>query len=116
MKKLFLLIFLIAPLQANATDYLMVGRGGASCGQFNQDIKQSKQWEYIYFSWAEGYMSAINARNLDRYGESINLLPSSFDGLTQLKYIKTFCAISPDKMFIFAVANLFEQIKNRANQ
>jgi len=110
MKKLLLLIFLLAPLQAKAVDYLMIGRGGASCNQFNQDIKQSKQWEYIYYSWAEGYMSAINARNSERYGKSVNLLPNSFEGPAQLQFLKTYCSFNPNKSFLFGVMTLFEAL------
>ena len=50
MKKLLLLIILLVPFKAQAVDYLMIGRGGASCDQFNHDIKQSEQWEYVYYS------------------------------------------------------------------
>ena len=110
MKKLFLIVLLLVPLHAKGADYLMIGRGGASCSQFNQDIKKSQQWEYIYYSWAEGYMSAINARNSERYGKSLNLLPTSFDGPKQLQYLKTYCAFNPTKSFLVGVMTLFNAL------
>ena len=110
MRKLLLLILLLVSSQVQAVDYIMIGRGGASCGQFNQDIKGSKQWEYIYYSWAEGYMSAINVRNEERFGKSINLSPTSFEGPEQLKFLKTYCTFNPDKSFLFGVMTLFEAL------
>ena len=110
MRQLLVLILLFIPIKAQAVDYIMIGRGGASCGQFNQDIMESKQWEYIYHSWAEGCMSAIDIRNEERFGKSINLSPTSFEGPEQLKFLKTYCTFNPDKSFLFDVMTLFEAL------
>jgi len=64
----------------------------------------------MFTTRAEGYMSAINARNYDRYGTSVNLLPNSFDGPEQLQFLKTYCSFNPNKIFLFGVITLFEEL------
>jgi hypothetical protein len=96
-----------------SSDYLMIGRGLAPCGHFNQEIKQNSSWEYIYHSWAEGYLSAINSRNQERFGIAINLSPISFEGPAQLSFLKKYCAFNPNKEFIYGVIALFEEIKRQ---
>tara|TARA_B100000780_G_scaffold112343_1_gene78664 strand:- start:255 stop:650 length:396 start_codon:yes stop_codon:yes gene_type:complete len=93
-----------------ASEAVMIGFGQNSCEEFNSDVRESNQWAHHYFSWAAGYMSAINVRNQERFGEAIDLWPASFDGPKQMEFLKNYCSLNPDKMFALGVMTLFNAL------
>ena len=95
---------------SNAMDAFFTGRGAALCSQFTEEIRENKQYEYIYFSWAQGYMSAMNGRNYMTSNKSINLEPISMEGPQQLEWLKAYCVLNPEKAVVFGVADLFQEL------
>ena len=107
---LFVIFLILSAAQVKASESMLAGAGMAPCSQFNIDINQDNTYEYIYYGWARGYMSAINVRNNARSGRSINLTPSSFGGREQLKFLKNYCSANPAKMVVIGIMTLFEEL------
>ena len=106
-------LFLLALVGSTRGDsMIMVGRGSATCLIFLQESSSNPTWDYIYHSWAEGYMSAINARNTISKTD-INLSVNSLQGRQQVDFLKDYCQANPDQTFVFAVASLYHQLELR---
>jgi hypothetical protein len=114
-KSLYILFFMSFAFinTANAESALFTGRGAALCSQFTSEVSENKQYEYIYFSWAQGYMSASNLRHHENSNTSINLEPSSMGGRQQLDYLRAYCALNQEKYFVVAVGVLFNELRNK---
>ena len=113
--------FLFAPLVlsmvffaglARGDSMLMIGGGGATCSVFLEESGANKMWEFLYHSWAEGYMSAINVRNTATNSD-INLFVATLQGRQQIDFLKNDCKDNPDQTFVFAVMNLYNELKRR---
>lgn len=98
---------------ANAESVLFTGRGAALCSEFTSEVSENKQYEYTYFSWAQGYMSASNLRHHENSNSSINLEPSSMGGRQQLNNLKAYCTLNQEKYFVVAVGVLFNELRNK---
>ena len=106
---LFLLIFVGS---AYGESMLMIGRGGATCSYFLQESSSNPTWEFVYYSWAEGYLSAINVRNTAS-NTDINLSVSSLQGSQQIDFLKDYCKKNLDQNFVLAVMNLYDELRLR---
>ena len=116
-KKTFLFVPIVLSLSifvgsAHGDSMLMVGRGGAACSFFLQESSSNHTWGFVYYSWAEGYMSAINVRNTNSNSD-INLSVASLQGPQQLEFLKDYCKKNPDQTFAIAVMNLYSELRLR---
>ena len=105
-------LVLVASSGAKAQQYNRMGAGTKSCAVFARTYKDKpKTAEMIYFSWAQGYMSGINAaagtNNKDVRPANLNAMPVT----AQQRYIRDFCARNPLKDYRDAVDALLAEIR-----
>jgi hypothetical protein len=54
-------VLLLTASVANAQEaHVGMGFGTLTCGEFAQHYRQSVEFENYYFTWAQGYMTAMN--------------------------------------------------------
>jgi len=84
------------------------GAGASTCGGFAKAYAHDPQNEYIFFSWAQGYMSAVNdtlaATGIHNYrdlaGETAN----------QMARIRLYCNDHPLADYDIAVMDLYDSL------
>lgn len=82
------------------------GAGATSCakfGEFYAHVPEST--EDIYYSWALGFMSGLNAMVMADKQQSTNL--SLWDGERQKQELRQFCSDNPLKDYVQAVYALY---------
>ncbi|HEY2070659.1 MAG TPA: hypothetical protein VGG48_13970 [Rhizomicrobium sp.] len=91
---------------ASGASYAEMGYGSHGCTQFLSDVASpSTVTETIYFSWAQGYMSALNYSLLARNESTRNL--NAEPVAAQEKFVRDYCGAHPDEGYDAAVAGLF---------
>ena len=87
----------------------VVGLGAKSCAQFAQEYLEAPEIaEPLYFTYAQGYMSALNIlmRALKNPIYDLAAWPVS----RQEASLRNFCDRNPSAEFVFAVQNLLEAL------
>jgi hypothetical protein len=92
---------------------ITIGAGMQTCAVFKAHYKGSvPSLENFYFSWAQGYMSGLNAAASRAVGNStaadLNAMPATI----QLRFIRDFCDRNPLKRYSAAVEALLTKIRN----
>jgi hypothetical protein len=81
-----------------------VGSGMSTCGQFAQKYAQHTVVEEIFFQWAQGYMTAINAAAAKEAGVIKDL--NSYSTEDQMATIREYCNDHPLATYQDAVGDL----------
>ncbi len=90
--------------------YSMMGAGSASCGEFASRYKESPDSaEILYYSWAQGYLSATNLVAIGQGREFRNL--RSISSERQRAYIRSYCNKNPLANYIDAVNELYKSLE-----
>jgi hypothetical protein len=87
--------------------YLLMGGGVWPCSKFNND-RRTEAFEDMYFQWAQGFMSAVNATSANDLGKYVDL-----NALTigeQKSTLRTYCKQHPEERYTKAVWHLLEQM------
>lgn len=84
---------------------LTVGWGTFTCAQFAQDYKRDVAVEQIYFTWAQGYMSGLNAGDEITKNVSKNLL--SKPPKEQKFQIREYCDTHPLAKYSEAIVDVW---------
>jgi hypothetical protein len=94
-----------------ATNVKVAGKGpGISpCSQYNASRGDEKE-EHVYFSWAEGFLTAYNMQA--KSAEMVEL--SALTGGQQLQFVRDYCDQHPDKRYIEAVLALIQALRSSA--
>jgi len=104
-KKIVAILFLAFALTSKAqAEMLMIGPGATSCKVYTEEIQNDSSMEQVFVSWAQGYMSAINARNTTTNDEVD--LSSSLPLSGQIDFLSNYCEKYPNKWFLFGVMEL----------
>lgn len=98
---------------AHAEPVRIVGLGAASCSRFISDVAKDPSMIGQYYSWAQGYMSAILLTRPDGIDTNLNLSPQSFGPEQQFEYLSSFCAQQKDKEFPDAVQELYKTLRSK---
>ena len=64
MKRLLLTTIVLAifiPRNARAVDGIIGGGGAFTCSEFGKEYKEDPESEHMFFTWAQGFMSGLNA-------------------------------------------------------
>jgi hypothetical protein len=96
----------------------LVGAGAESCGKFGELYKQNpKETEWVYFTWAQGYMSGANAGLTALSGDRKLFHDlSSIPLYQQMAELRAYCNKNPLADFSSAVVDLwlkFETVQSR---
>jgi hypothetical protein len=86
------------------------GFGSAKCSAFLGDVqRRGEMAEAIYFSWAQGFITAVNAVSGNR--GMIRNFTSKVTRVEQQALLKTFCQKNPDQSFSSAVFALVDHLR-----
>ena len=87
------------------------GAGTSLCSAFLGEYAQNPHTTaWVYLSWAQGYLSAINLQR-SRSGEAAaDMLPSDFDLPKQVAFLQTYCRSLPDRHFDQAVTEMYFEL------
>ena len=100
---------LMAPVIAAADEVLAVaGAGASSCGKFIADTEGTETMSLIYFSWAQGFLTGLNAKYV-KSRDSTDL--SDRDALEL--FIENYCEENPLDNYVRAAAKLWHELRAR---
>jgi hypothetical protein len=89
-----------------------VGLGVQTCAQFTQDYrKDPKGFDDLYFQWAQGLLSGMNAGLSDL--NKIDLFPAGFGPESQQAFIRLYCDQHPLQFYLQAVYALFARLSSQ---
>ena len=98
--------------EAYAQGAKIVGTGAATCATFVTEIVSNPISEREYFSWAQGYMSALLLRAPTGTEVDLDLTPPEFPVRTQLEFFRSFCSAYPQANYADAVDTLYTRLRN----
>lgn len=98
-------VFLLVPRDGFA--YTVQGPGATSCAEFAKMYQASPKIEEIFFTWAQGYMSAINMSVLaaDRSPRELGGEPAD-----QERAFRDYCANNPLKNYMDGVLEVYGKL------
>ncbi len=100
------ILMVLATLPARAIDTAMLrGKGATTCALFDQDYKKNVAIEAEYYTWAQGYMSGLNAIAHAVLHPTKDLAASSYQ--TQEAAIRDYCATNPLDDYTTAVTHIW---------
>jgi hypothetical protein len=115
----------LEPLPMTGPPAAYLGMGASLCGQFVRAIETERRArpesgagpdtyftrDYAaYFSWADGYITAMNELAADREDRLAGGLGSNHE--TRMRWLEMFCRANPDAHFFGAVYRLREYLLN----
>jgi hypothetical protein len=104
---LVILVLALWPAEASAQ---IAGIGGRTCSQFAKDYLESREIaEPLYFTYAQGYLSALAMLFSALKKTEVNLGALSSD--QQKAHIRKYCSDHSDTAYVWAVQNLFETLQ-----
>ena len=107
----FVLIATNGTTRPEALTRKIVGLGATPCQRFTTDIATNPANRREYLAWAQGYMSGILLGRPVGVDDSLDLNPSAFGLLNQLKFLEDFCASSASMDFADAVEALYKRLR-----
>jgi hypothetical protein len=99
---------------ARAEPVRIVGLGAASCNRFISDVAKDPAMISQYYSWAQGYLSAILLTRPAGVDTNLNLNPQSFGPEQQVEYLSNFCVKQKDKEFPDGVQELYKLLRTKS--
>jgi hypothetical protein len=87
----------------------LFGAGVLTCAQFGEEYRRRGDLaELQYFTWAQGFMSAMNSANASEGHPTADLNPRSID--RQLQWLRQYCDSHPLSSYSLGVALLYHAI------
>lgn len=103
----FLLI--IGTTTCFANEFVLWGMGASSCGDFAKNYAAGHEgMEWTYFSWAQGFMSALNLASSSEKHKYHNLAAVTADD--QMRFLRAYCDQHPLGDYVDGVFALMETI------
>ena len=85
-----------------------MGVGLTPCADFTKMSKGKPATEMIFYSWAQGFISAANRSRLMQGGDSANVAALTFE--QQTGQLRAYCKTHPLQDFMYAVADLINRM------
>ena len=89
----------------------IVGMGATTCQRFNADVATHLASRRDYLAWAQGYMSGILLGRPAGVDDGLDLDPTTFSLLNQLKFLEDYCAGNASMDFGDAVEALYKRLR-----
>ena len=89
----------------------IVGLGAATCRQFMTDAAADPQVRKDYLAWAQGFMSGIILSRPRGVDVGLDLNPSTFGLMDQLRFLEDHCARNQTVDFSTAVEALYKRLR-----
>ncbi len=112
MKRLMFTAILCAVLSAGtarADDGIVGGAGAFSCSEFGKEYQEDPANEHTFFTWAQGFMSGMNAAGGFGYVRDLGSKPVA----DQEEYIRKYCDDHPLATYAIAVSKLYVTLNVR---
>jgi hypothetical protein len=87
--------------------YPVQGPGATSCGEFAKMYQADPSIELIFYTWAQGYMSAINIAAVGNQKQPRELAGQSAD---QKRALRSYCADNPLKKYMDGVLEFYGKL------
>ncbi len=88
------------------------GPGANSCSLFTKLYQSEPEiHELLFFAWAQGFMSGMNAVALKLKGEVIDLSPADYDQTQQKRFLRTYCSEHPLRPYVHGVSELMTELR-----
>jgi hypothetical protein len=101
-------LWLTAP-SAQARDAAFAGPGASTCAEYADLARTSPTLaDEIYISWAQGFLSAVNAEILSRF--VLNLDSDHYPVSAQTAFLREYCDKHPLAVFVSAVHALWGEL------
>jgi hypothetical protein len=101
----------VRPLRAESQTRNVVGLGATTCQRFKEDVKADPQVQRGYLAWAQGFMSGILLGRPPGIDVGLDLNPSTFGLISQLTFLKDYCARNASANFADAVEALYKRLR-----
>jgi hypothetical protein len=89
--------------------FALMGVGTSTCAQFGNLYREDQRfWEYAYFTWAQGYMSAMNKVRINSGESTKNLNAISVE--TQERQVRGYCNSHSLAQYMEAAAALYDSL------
>ena len=85
-----------------------MGVGLTPCADFTEMSKGNPGTEIIFYSWAQGFISAANRSRLMQGGDSANVAALTFE--QQTGQLRAYCKAHPLQEYMYAVADLINHM------
>jgi hypothetical protein len=93
---------------ARADEVAFLGAGTHTCAEFGRFYQLSPlDSENVFFSWAEGFMSGLNAAEIHATGNSKNLGTMSLE--SEKQFLRSYCNDHPLAEYTKAIFELFSK-------
>lgn len=89
----------------------IVGLGATTCRRFKEDIKSDPPIRKAYLAWTQGFMSGILSSGPPGVDEGLDLNPTTFGLLNQLRFLEDLCARNSSLDFSDAVASFYKRLR-----
>ena len=95
--------------EAARADNVFVGAGALSCGDLARRYRESPGiFEAVYFAWAQGFMSGLNASDVRASGKARDLSSMTTD--EQRRRLRIYCDAHPLADSFAAVLDLYKEL------
>ena len=85
------------------------GVGTYTCAEAARAVRKDRSLDLLYFSWAQGWMTGWNLAQMNVAAPTVDLTARSLDD--QQAYIKSYCVLHPDGLYMDAVHQLYTAMK-----
>ena len=92
----------------------VAGAGTSLCSTFLREYDQDPQiTAWIYLSWAQGYLSAVNLQRAELGEGAVDILPFDFGLSMQTTFLHAYCRNWPDRRFDRAAVEMYRELRVR---
>lgn len=98
------------PAFAEDDNFAARGLGAASCSQFIKDSLNSKDANFAYFSWVQGFLSGMNLATSDSEGKPLYVNLGAIPVAEQQLFIRQYCTKNPDEYLLGAALELYQSL------
>lgn len=90
------------------------GAGTSLCSAFSREYDQDPgTTAWIYLSWAQGYLSAVNLQRARLGQTAADMLPTDFGLPKQIGFLQAYCRSLPDRSFEQATIGMYHEMLER---
>ncbi|HTK85850.1 MAG TPA: hypothetical protein VL625_12275 [Patescibacteria group bacterium] len=110
MKRLFFAAIVFAALHAApayADDGIVGGAGAFTCSEFGKEYQTDPESEHMFFTWAQGFMSGMNAAGGFGHVRDLGSKPV----VDQEEFLRKYCDDHPLSTYAVAVSKLYVTLK-----
>lgn len=113
----FLLVVILMFCDINAfaaKPFEMAGMGNIRCSEFVQALERDEKTTMpAFFSWAQGFLTALNLSRSQRNLSTRLLGSDDFSLDKQFDFLMNYCTDNPERSFMAASINLYKQLPKK---